>query len=528
MIELADDGSLARGTDYARRGRVHVVSSSPRHVTAEVRGSTTYDVTLESRDWSCTCPVGVTGAFCKHLVATALAASEADSEPELDAPGGPDPLEELAGWLAGLDRDGLRSVLEELDTHQPDAVDELDRLRARAAGDLSALRPLVDGLRTRRFLDWRAADRHGQSAYQVADELKAALSPTTAAELLPLVERAIGHLLKVISRSDDSSGIQGGATRELFDLHAEAARMAAPPTRSLVRWLVAQTFDENCFIEIDVVRYADALGDTGLATYRREIEKGLEKSPEHWSGQRALQRLAVLSGDAAEIVRLVGGPLENTFRYVALVNALLEAGLEDEALEYALAGTTTSTSPQQTPVLYDTAVRLLTERGELDRALGLRRQQLQELTTESSYAALKSAAEQLDVWPTERLAALDVLLERSPRAWLSVLLDGGETDLAWDASRDMTLDPAMVLRLARERAKTHPADVWDVYVPLVDDLLRKAHQQNYRQAVAHLGELRRACAAAGQEDRYASLVGELLERHRRRPTLVAMLMRLPR
>ena len=55
-----------------------------------------------------------------------------------------------------------------------------------------------------------------------------------------------------------------------------------------------------------------------------------------------------------------------------------------------------------------------------------------------------------------------------------------------DASRDLDLDPAMALRL------------------------------------------RRACVAAGDEARFATLVDGLLEQHRRRPTLVTMLRRLPR
>jgi uncharacterized Zn finger protein len=69
--------------------------------------------------------------------------------------------------------------------------------------------------------------------------------------------------------------------------------------------------------------------------------------------------------------------------------------------------------------------------------------------------------------------------------------------------------------------------VLDGYTALVHETLRQADQQNYRQAVAHLGELRRASVAAGREADYDALVAGLLETHKRRPTLVAMLRRMP-
>lgn len=91
----------------------------------------------------------------------------------------------------------------------------------------------------------------------------------------------------------------------------------------------------------------------------------------------------------------------------------------------------------------------------------------------------------------------------------------------------VTLYDVAVRLLARARAKTHPGDVFDTYVMLVDLTLRSANQQSYRQAVTHLGELRRAARAAGRGEEYADLVARLLDQHRRRPTLVEMLRRLP-
>ena len=72
----------SRGDAYFQQGRVSIVDSSDDSLVASVKGSQTYQVTLDLRDEeltvSCTCPyfTDVT-APCKHVWATVLAADEA-------------------------------------------------------------------------------------------------------------------------------------------------------------------------------------------------------------------------------------------------------------------------------------------------------------------------------------------------------------------------------------------------------------------------------------------------------------------
>lgn len=546
LTDLADEGSYARGRDYARRGLVEITSLTTDSVSALATGTSTYDVILRDHTWACTCPVGIGGAVCKHVVATALVASgrvetastndtastdETASTNETasthETASTNDTASVIATWLTGLSPEATTEVVRELAHHHLDAVEALARLAARASGDVTAFVPLVDSLKTRRHLDWRAANEHGSHAHAVVDELRGALNPSTAAGLLPLMETGIRHLIRAILRSDDSSGIQGDATERLISLHADAARLAGPDPIKLARWLVRMGVDEQDFFEFDVVRYTKTLGERGLATYRKELDKRLAKDPESFWARRGRQRLAVLSGDVAEIVRLVGGDLAGPHDYLNLVEALLEAGRPDDALHRAIEGLASRLVPHQTVTLYDVAVRLLRERGDHPETLRLRREQLTRIPNESSYSSLRKAAEHCDAWPQERPPALDILLESNLPGWLAALLQDGDVDLAWESSRGMDLDVSMHLTLARARAKTHPGDVFDTYVMLVDLTLRSANQQSYRQAVAHLGELRGAARAAGRGEEYADLVGRLLDQHRRRPTLVEMLRRLP-
>jgi uncharacterized Zn finger protein len=76
LQRLADAAALRQGTDLAAEDRVQLETFGPLGVTARVEdagaahqlglGSTGDELT-----WSCTCPDGQGGAFCRHAVAAA-------------------------------------------------------------------------------------------------------------------------------------------------------------------------------------------------------------------------------------------------------------------------------------------------------------------------------------------------------------------------------------------------------------------------------------------------------------------------
>ena len=74
---LAGAQSYQRGVDYFSHRHVESLEETVDGVRALVRGNQDYTVTLTTDDgvldYSCDCPVGSDGAFCKHCVAAALA-----------------------------------------------------------------------------------------------------------------------------------------------------------------------------------------------------------------------------------------------------------------------------------------------------------------------------------------------------------------------------------------------------------------------------------------------------------------------
>jgi len=78
LARLAGYMGFERGRSYSFENRVHLINVSSERIDAKVQGNLIYDVSIwingNQLSFSCSCPVGQGGFFCKHLVATALKA----------------------------------------------------------------------------------------------------------------------------------------------------------------------------------------------------------------------------------------------------------------------------------------------------------------------------------------------------------------------------------------------------------------------------------------------------------------------
>ena len=80
LRKSAGDKVFARGVEYHKDGQVEIISIDSARVLARVIGSEVYRSQLQGtgRKFSgeCSCPAFSDWGFCKHLVATALAAND--------------------------------------------------------------------------------------------------------------------------------------------------------------------------------------------------------------------------------------------------------------------------------------------------------------------------------------------------------------------------------------------------------------------------------------------------------------------
>jgi hypothetical protein len=431
--------------------------------------------------------------------------------------------------LRELIRDLSPEVLQEIVASAADRHDDVERhvrlAAARENGDLAELRAEVDrGLRTRRFLGYRESSEWARAARPVVEELRLVAASSPSRDLVVLVERAIGHVVKVIMHADDSNGTIGDLARELLEVHAQACDAGIADPVKLAAWMVRFSCEDQDFFEVDPVRYVGALGERGLQDYRRAIEER-EDGGRVFAVRWARERLAVLDGDEQAIVALLGGDLSSPHQFVRVCEAMAELERDDDVLAWARRGIA-ETSGWQVEKLYDLACDVHERRSAPLEVLSLRREQHEGMTSASTYSRLRRAAETVRAWDIERDAARLALRERDLGGLIDALLDEGDDEEAWSvAHEDPEWDPGLQqrLRLAEARETRRPEQALPWYMLVADEMLIETGRRAYARAVPVLKHARRAADAAGQSEWFGTQIADLREHHRRRPTLIAML-----
>jgi uncharacterized Zn finger protein len=381
-------------------------------------------------------------------------------------------------------------------------------------------------LRTRRHLGYHESSRWAIGAQPVVDALADAVDADASRELVVLLERAVGHVVKVILRADDSDGLIGDLARRLLELHELACDSGAADPIALARWMIRFTFDDQDFFVADPVRYTGALGERGLPAYRQEVMKRAAASSS-FAATYCLERLAVLDGDVDRIVGLLGGDLSTPHRFIRVVEALIEIGRDDLAIEWARRGIDTMTG-WQIAQLFDLSAQTLARQGDSLGVLALCREHHQRLPSSTTYAKVKDAAAAVDAWPDEIGEARATLEARDRGGLVDALLADGDNDAAWEVvTTDPGWDPGehRWQRLAELREPLDPGAALRIYLRLADAALVTADRRNYQLAARRLKAARRAAIAAGLAPDFEQHVLAIREQHRRRPTLIAILDR---
>lgn len=163
--------------------------------------------------------------------------------------------------IAQLDAEELREILDAAVDQHDDVADAVRLTASRAASSLASLRGVIDrSLRANGFVDYHGSRGWARQAAPVLAEISRLVAYSPSAELVGLIERALGHVIGVILHSDDSDGAIGDVASELLDLHAQSCDAGVADPAQLARWMVRFGLEDQDFFIIDPVRYSTALG----------------------------------------------------------------------------------------------------------------------------------------------------------------------------------------------------------------------------------------------------------------------------
>jgi hypothetical protein len=569
LRELAGDKVFPRGEAYHRAGQVELLSDNGQRVLARVLGTEVYRCELTGSDRQiaghCTCPAFTDHGFCKHLVATGLAANAAAGAGKT----APDRIGTIRAYLRGLGAEKLAGMLLDLAERDPSLLERLDIAATAASGDAVQVgQRLRAALRRalgtgRRFIEYREAGGWARDVLDLLDQLEALVGAGQAPIVLDLLDDLFARIGRALENVDDSDGGGSEILGRAAGIHLAACRATRPEPRALARDLFTREMtDEWATFDGASDTYAELLGPEGLALYRQLAQEAWDKRP---PGPRRVGRVVVMEqadvrrhtvfhildrfaerdGDVALRITLRAAALNHPHDHLRLAQFCLAEGREAEALRRAEDGAW----------LFDDASGEALQRFLADRFLAAGRpadalatlwRTFDRRPSAELYRAMAAAQGDWPDAPT-RVALADRAIalvearlsaakgatatwdrttwDRTGLATLlaDILLAEGRLAAAWAVARAWGLPDPALRRLAEASEAAMPEDALATFASLVERQVALTNRQGYTEAcqlIARMGILR---ARRGEEAEHRAFVTDLLRRHAAKRSFAGLL-----
>lgn len=551
-----------RGLGYVRGGAVADLVDTGHTVKALVVGSDEYRVVLRAErgalGYSCTCPMGTDGDFCKHVVATGLAwlAQRSNGKDAPPSSATPSDFDALRDYLDREDKPALVALILAQAEDDPDFRNRLQVIAARksAPGDLKALRDTVrKAMAVHNFVDYYGMRGHLARAAPVSELLSGLLKDRRADEAAQLAEYALGLGLDACEKVDDSDGGLGQFLGEIGALHLKACKAARPDGGTLAKRLFdLQLRDDWGFFRFE--DYAPLLGKSGMDHYRKLAEAAWRKVParkpgdqEPWDEERGftlagiMETLARRDGDVDRLIEIKSRNLTSPHRFFEIAKLLAKARRSEEALDWAERGHKAFRDQPHEP-LVEFLIAAYHRAKRHEDALTLAWGQFRRWPRLAAYQRLKQSAGQAKAWPQWRDKALAQVRaaskntgqKRSRWDWSS----GGNSLLVeiflWEGDPDAALTEAKAggcsehiwLQLAEALEKDRPEESIAIYQARVEPMVERKNNQAYDEAAALIKKIGGLMKRTGKKQEFAAWTESLRTKHKAKRNFMARMAHL--
>jgi uncharacterized Zn finger protein len=421
LLRLAGSADFQRGRDYFANKHVISVEPAGDSVVVTVRDAQPYAVELSAEDgildYSCGCPAGVEGSFCKHCVAAALACKARSSKAKPRRKGRPKKttLADVKKLLHSLEKDAVIGLVMEAAREIPDLGQRLTLLAAASddAGiNLPAFKDLLRKKLTQRELRrYRYLGSAIRRGFDELVDLGELIEQGHAYTVIELAEYALHVLGQRMGGADDLSHELEELRDHLETIHHRACLDARPDPVALGVRLFEMEFGAKFEIFTNSVsRYAEPLGVEGVAAYRDRAARecaGLPPETTYWDLSRLagiMETIAIDSGDPSGFVELVSRDVRSSEQYLRIAEVCRKTRRYDDALHWAERGLKEPRYPNHR--IGDFLAAEYQRRGRHNDAIALRWEEFRKHDGIGYYRALRDQALEADLWGEWRERAI--------------------------------------------------------------------------------------------------------------------------
>jgi uncharacterized Zn finger protein len=501
--------------------------------------------------FECSCPVGRDGAFCKHCVAVALSWLRDNGTPVPT-------LDDARVYLGSLPPGSLVDLLIDHAHDDERLARRLLLMATRPAGgasaDLVALRALIDqAFAYHGFVPYREVWGYVRGIEETIDVLDGLLAEGNTDAVVELAEYALAGFEQALEHIDDSGGLMRDVAERLEELHLEACRRCTPDPIALAqRLFLGQLESEWDIFDRAVLRYADVLGDAGLAHYRAlaqerwgtvgQLEPGEDSRRSYGTRfriTRIMEALAELSGSLADQIAVRERDLASAYSFLQIAELCRTHSDDDAALDWAQRGVA-AFADRPDPRVRTFLIEEYRRRGCDADALELSLEAFVARPTLETYRELATDAQALGQWIERREAALALLRDPEPAVgtvarrpslhgcgWcelVRVLLWEEDPEAAWQAALQGGCTRDLWLELADLRRTEHPEDALTVYRDHVEEIIAHKDKRAYAEAVRLIDEtIRPLFAESGHPTDFRAYVNEVRATHKPKRNLMKLI-----
>jgi uncharacterized Zn finger protein len=562
---LAGDRYYERGVDYFRRGLVDSLLQSGDSIEATVRGTEQYAVRLSSKGqkfkYTCECPIGEGGGFCKHCVATALTwLAGRTVTPVVQESGRSAHIttKDIEEALNAQEKETLIRWLIEWSEQDKSLRQRLNQLASLEKGSETLVaqvrKDLEKAIKIRGYRDYDQAPVYAAQVSSALEGVEALLQMNQATAAIDLCEDAMEWLEIAVEKIDDSNGEGMDLMGRVAELHLLACEQAKPDPELLGARLFILELDGGYSQWSGVAeRYAHLLGDKGLAAFREAALKEWENVPtrtsrgghdsteNYYSLTHMMESLARQSGDIEQLVAVFERDLSLPNQYLRIAGIYREAGNREKALQWAERGMACYSDFQGVPLRLFVAEEYRHAERHAD-ALHLLWSEFRATPGLENYKLLEDFARSADDWEDWRDRALRHLRRlaaeqsstksgstaefESPRDWkyghsllVEVFLYEQNIEEAWREAQAGGCSNNLWLRLAEQREKTHPADAAAIYLKHGENAVARVDNSRYETAIHLLEKAAALMHSLGRSQEFETQFETLRQKHKAKRNL---------
>jgi uncharacterized Zn finger protein len=554
---LAGDTVFTRGRSYRDNGKVEIVAIGADRVVARVAGTEVYRATMQGSAkrfaGERSCPAFRDFGFCKHLVATALAANDL-------SPDAADQITSrrarLSNYLRGQGMEALVERLMALADRDPALLADLELACAAAGDDDNAILArfrgaIADAVSVGDYVEYAEAGGWTAGITAVLDRIDGLVTGGKAALALPLLDDFFDEMEEALGAVDDSDGHGGDLIARASEIHLRACLAAKPDPVALAGALYAREVDSDWdFFHGASSTYADVLGKEGLAEYRRLADEAWKKIKPLDARRRGdgdddryglrfrlssiLDSFAERDGDLDARIAVRRKDLSTAYDYLEIARLCREQGRDAEALKWTEEGLWQfEDAPDGRLVLFAGNIYMrIGRRSDAEKVLWREFERSPSLDFyKPMKVALEKAAEVKDRAVrvlTERLGkpSREALRSALPAEVLVQILSYEECfDEAWQVLERHKVGNHVRMRLAEATQNSHPAHAWKAFAGHVETVVSCGGRDNYKEACRYIERIGRLRAVLGEQAAHAAWANELVLRHKAKRTFVELLRR---